>query len=124
MSTRVAFSSSVSKEARSIPASAKAASVGAKTVNGPSACSAVTRSAWESAATRASCSPVFCAFVGMSSVSSAATIGLRDIAPMVKVTYIPIMIGMIILVFISQGVFNPLMNECLIPRFGHIYLCF
>ena len=35
----------------------------------------------------------------MSSVSSAATIGLRDIAPMVKVTYIPMMNGMIILVF-------------------------
>ena len=51
MSTSVAFSSSVSKEARSIPAAAKAASVGAKTVKGPSACSAVTRSAWARAAT-------------------------------------------------------------------------
>ena len=51
MSTSVAFSSSVSKEARSMPAAAKAASVGAKTVNGPSACSAVTRLAWASAAT-------------------------------------------------------------------------
>ena len=99
MSTSVAFSSSVSKEARSIPAAAKAASVGAKTVKGPSACSAVTRSAWARAATNESCSPVFCAFVGISSDSSAATIGLRDIAPMVKVTYIPTMIGMIILVF-------------------------
>ena len=42
---------------------------------------------------------MFCAFVGISSVSSAATIGLSDIAPMVKVTYIPTMIGIIILVF-------------------------
>ena len=101
MSTSVAFSSSVSKVVRSIPAAAKAASVGAKTVNGPSASSADTRPAWVSAATRESCWPVFCAFVGMSSVSSAATIGLRDIAPMVKVTYIPTIIGMIILVFMS-----------------------
>ena len=99
MSTSVAFSSSVSKEARSIPAAANAASVGAKTVNGPSACKAVTRFACASAATRESCSPVFCAFVGMSSDSSAATIGLRDIAPMVNVTYIPMMIGIIALVF-------------------------
>ena len=101
MSTSVAFSSSVSKEARSMPAAAKAASVGAKTVNGPSACSAVTRLAWASAATSESCCPVFCAFVGISSDSSAATIGLRDIAPMVNVTYIPTMIGMINLVFIT-----------------------
>ena len=101
MSTSVAFSSSVSKEARSIPAAAKAASVGAKTVNGPSACSADTKFACVSAATSASCSPVLCAVVGMSLDSSAATIGLRDIAPMVNVTYIPMMIGMIILVFMS-----------------------
>ena len=59
MSTRVAFSSSVSKVVRSIPAAAKASSVGAKTVNGPSPCRAVTRSAWTKAATRESCIPVF-----------------------------------------------------------------
>ena len=86
-----------------MPAAAKAASVGAKTVKGPSACSAVTRSAWARAATSESCSPVFCAFVGISSDSSAATIGVRDIAPMVKVTYIPTMIGMINLVFMIIG---------------------
>ena len=124
MSTRVAFSSSVSKEARSIPAAANAASVGAKTVNGPSPCSAVTRSAWSSAATRESCCPVSCAFVSMSSDSSAATIGLSDIAPMVKVTYIPTMIGIIILLFISQLEINPLMKECLISTFDDIYMCF
>ena len=57
---------------------------------------------------------MFCAFVGMSSDSSAATIGLSDIAPMVKVTYIPMMIGIIILLFmvilgsqsINEGVFG------------------
>ena len=52
MSARVAFSSSVSKVDRSIPAAAKASSVGANTVNGPSACSAVTRFACVRAATR------------------------------------------------------------------------
>ena len=52
-----AFSSSVSKEARSIPAAAKAASVGAKTVKGH-LCSADTKFACVSAATSASCSPV------------------------------------------------------------------
>ena len=31
--------------------------------------------------------PPFCAFVGLSSDSSAATIGLSDIAPMVKVIH-------------------------------------
>ena len=66
MSVRVAFSSSVSNEERSIPAAANASSVGAKTVNGPSACRAETSPACESAATRESCTPVFCAFVGMS----------------------------------------------------------
>ena len=52
MSLRVAFSSSVSNADKSIPAAAKASSVGAKTVNGPSPCRVVTRSAWASAATR------------------------------------------------------------------------
>ena len=114
----------MSKEARSIPAAANAASVGAKTVNGPSPFSAVTRSAWFSAATRESCCPVFCAFVGMSSDSSAATIGLSDIAPMVKVTYIPTMIGIIILLFMESVDINPLMKECLISMFEDIYMCF
>ena len=54
MSASVAFSSSVSNDARSIPAAAKAASVGANTVKGPSACSAVTRFACARAATRES----------------------------------------------------------------------
>ena len=66
MSLRVAFSSSVSNVERSIPAAANASSVGAKTVKGPSACKAETSPACESAATRASCAPVFCAFVGIS----------------------------------------------------------
>ena len=66
MSLRVAFSSSVSNADKSIPAAAKASSVGAKTVNGPSACSADTSPAWDNAATRESCAPVFWAFVGMS----------------------------------------------------------
>ena len=66
MSARVAFSSSVSNVDKSIPAAANASSVGAKTVNGPSACNAETSSAWDRAATRESCTPVFWAFVGMS----------------------------------------------------------
>ena len=43
MSTSVAFSSSVSNVARSIPASVNAWSVGAKTVNGPVPCRVATR---------------------------------------------------------------------------------
>ena len=66
MSLRVAFSSSVSNVERSIPAAANASSVGAKTVNGPSACNADTSPACDKAATRESCTPVFWAFVGMS----------------------------------------------------------
>ena len=66
MSVRVALPSSLSSAARSIPAAANASSVGAKTVNGPSACKAETSPACESAATRESWAPVFCAFVGMS----------------------------------------------------------
>ena len=52
MSTSVAFSASVSKEARSMPASVKAWSVGAKTVNGAVPCSVVTRLACVRAATK------------------------------------------------------------------------
>ena len=99
MSARVAFSSSVSNVVRSMPAAAKASSVGANTVKGPSACSAVTRLACARAATSESCTPVLCAFVGISSASSAATIGASDIAPIVNVTYIPTINGMIILLF-------------------------
>ena len=51
MSTSVAFSASVSKLDRSIPAAVNAASVGAKTVNGPVPCSVPTRLAWVRAAT-------------------------------------------------------------------------
>ena len=67
---------------------------------------------------------MFCAFVGMSSDSSAATIGLSDIAPMVKVTYIPMMIGIIILLFMVILEVNLLMKECLVFQFVDIYLCF
>ena len=80
MSTKVAFSSSVSKAAKSKPASANAWSVGAKTVNGPSPCRAPTRPACDSAETRVSCTPVPWAFAGMSEreslfMPSAATMG-------------------------------------------------
>ena len=54
ISARVAFSSSVSNVDKSIPASWKAVSVGAKTVNGPSPCKTETRLACASAATSAS----------------------------------------------------------------------
>ena len=75
----MAFSSSVSKVDRSIPAFAKASSVGANTVKGPSPDSVVTRSACVKAATRESCMPVAEAFVGMSSVSDAETLtGIAD----------------------------------------------
>ena len=75
ISTSVAFSSSVSKDARSIPAAVKAASVGANTVKGPSPDNVETRPAWANAATKESCTPVPTALVGISSVSSATTIG-------------------------------------------------
>ena len=43
MSLNVATPSGVSRDARSMPASMKAWSVGAKTVNGPSPCNVVSR---------------------------------------------------------------------------------
>ena len=70
MSARAAISSSVSKVDRSIPAAANASSVGANTVNGPSACSAVTRFACVSAATSDAWMPVDAAVVGMSDGST------------------------------------------------------
>ena len=66
MSASVAISSSVTNALKSIPAAAKAASVGANTVNGPSACRAVTRFAALNAATNDVCIPVAIADVGMS----------------------------------------------------------
>ena len=66
MSTKVAFSSSVSNVDRSIPAAANASSVGAKTVNGPCAWRSSTSPACARAATRESWTPVFWAFVGIS----------------------------------------------------------
>ena len=45
MSVRVALPSSLSSAARSIPAAAKASSVGANTVNGPSPCRVASSSA-------------------------------------------------------------------------------
>ena len=71
----MAFSSSVSKDAKSIPAAVNASSVGANTVNGPSPESVETSPAWLNAATRELCTPVPTALVGMSSVSSATTTG-------------------------------------------------
>ena len=75
MSISVAFFSSVSKDVRSIPAAANASSVGANTVNGPSPDNVATSPAWLNAATKESCDPVLIALVGISSVSSATTIG-------------------------------------------------
>ena len=63
----------MSNDAKSIPASANAWSVGAKTVNGPSPDSVDARPACVSAATRELCTPVSDAFVGISFVSSADT---------------------------------------------------
>ena len=65
MSTSVALPASVSREARSIPASAKAASVGAKTVNGPAPCRVATSSAWARAATSELCIVVAWAVMAM-----------------------------------------------------------
>ena len=73
MSVSVAFNSGVLKFARSIPASAKAWSVGANTVNGPLPDNAPTKSACASAATNESWIPVAAALVGISSFSSADT---------------------------------------------------
>ena len=72
MSASVAFSSSVSNDARSIPAAANASSVGANTVKGPSACSAATRFAWVSAATRDAWIVVAAAVIGMSTAGTHA----------------------------------------------------
>ena len=66
MSTKVAFSASVSNVDKSIPAAVKAASVGANTVNGPVPCSVVTRFAWARAATSDVWIPVPVAVVGIS----------------------------------------------------------
>ena len=52
MSVRAALPSSVSRDARSMPAAANASSVGAKTVNGPSPCSVDSSSACTTAATK------------------------------------------------------------------------
>ena len=61
-----ALPSSLLRAARSIPASAKASSVGAKTVYGPSPCRVVTSSACANAATSESCMVVACAVIAMS----------------------------------------------------------
>ena len=58
MSDSAALPSGVSSEARSIPASANAWSVGANRVNGPSPCRVVSNSAWITAATSESWIPV------------------------------------------------------------------
>ena len=76
MSASVAISASVTKVSRSIPAAVNAASVGANTVNGPSACRAVTRSALARAATREVWIPVPVATVGMSPGATGATGGM------------------------------------------------
>ena len=62
----------------------KAASVGANTVNGPSPARVETSPAWDKAATRESWTPVPAALVGISSASSAATIG--DITRLVVIS--------------------------------------
>ena len=67
-----------------MPAAVNASSVGANTVKGPSPESVETSPAWLSAATRESCTPVPIALVGMSSVSSATTIG--DITRLVVIS--------------------------------------
>ena len=66
MSASVAIDSLSLKVFRSIPASVNAWSVGANTVNGPSACSADTKFALASAATSESCTPVLEAISVMS----------------------------------------------------------
>ena len=70
MSASAAISSAVSKVERSIPAAVNASSVGANTVNGPSPCNVVTRSALVNAATSESWTPVPVAMVGMSTKSA------------------------------------------------------
>ena len=61
-------------------------SVGAKTVNGPSPWSVVTRFAWVSAATRESWTPVAAAVDGIYSVATAYTrIGSVEIIRLAKI---------------------------------------
>ncbi len=66
MSLKVALPSVVVKSARSMPASAKAWSVGAKTVKGPGPWRVAKSSAWITAATKLSWMPVDWAVEGMS----------------------------------------------------------
>ena len=102
----VAFSSSVSKLARSIPAAVNAASVGAKTVNGPAPCRVATKSACVNAATSESWTPVAAALVGISSVSSADTLsGSVEISRLAKMRDVKIL-------FISRFLHNPYLNDC------------
>ena len=74
MSFSVALAVSLSKSSRLMPAAAKASSVGAKTVNGPSPWRVSVRLTWSRAATSESCTPVAAALSGMSFVSSAAAL--------------------------------------------------
>ena len=62
--------------------------MGAKTVNGPSACSADTRFACVSAATRESCAPVDAAVAGMSRTSAGGmrTLSITWITPLLAGT--------------------------------------
>ena len=61
-----ALPSGVSIDARSMPASVNAWSVGANTVKGPGPCSVSSNSACITAATKESCVPVHCAVLGIS----------------------------------------------------------
>ncbi len=88
MSDRVALPSGVSSAAKSIPASANAWSVGAKTVKGPSPCSVVSNSACITAATSELCTPVHCAVRGISLGVEVGdrTLSITCIIPLLAIT--------------------------------------
>ena len=91
----------MSKSAKSIPASEKAWSVGAKTVNGPGPCRVGTKPTCERAATREVWTPVLPAFVGISSVGPALALrGRLDASSSVIIKYT--------IVFLIDGVKKPI----------------
>ena len=88
ISARIDLFSGESNVAKSIPASANAWSVGAKTVNGPSPCRVVSNSACITAATSESCTPVHWAVRGTSFGVSVgdSTLSITCITPLLVAT--------------------------------------
>ena len=102
MSVSAAFPSIVLREARSIPASVNAWSVGAKSVNGPEPCNVSNNSAWTTAETRVSCIPVHCAVRG---ISFGVSVGLRTLS---MTWIIPLLVETSVAVTLASLTITPL----------------